>query len=375
MRMPRAHGCAAFAAALLALTPATGVADMPAADQIAQLNALREANGFPAGLVENPDWSRACTELTSVFAGDAALTHILDPTREGYTPAADFAARSSVLARGSGWAVANPWQNAPFHLMQLLAPQLSAVGAADGGGVQCMTTWPGFSRRAADDALYGYPGAGTVVEAGYVALEAPVTPAGHVGLGPDAMTGPNLIVLADGPWVEHERGELNRITAVTDAQLLGPDGPVDLRVISPTDPGVGPLMPDGAIVVPTAPLRAGQTYLASVEMENGLGTRLRQTWNFATASVPNHLELAEVSWRIHGGQMAVRVAVTTDADAPTVRVQRGDEVHDFPLGRSGVFWQKDEIVVPAGAWTVCAHSGGDRGPYGRASSCVDIGLG
>ena len=373
--MPRVHGCAAFAAALLALTPAAGIADTPAADQIAQLNALREANGFPAGLIENPEWSRACSELTSFFGESGSLTHALDPAGAGYTPDADFAARSSVLARGSGWAVSNPWRNAPFHLMQLLAPRLSAVGAADLGGVQCMTTWPGFGRRASDDALYGYPGAGTVVDAGYVAVEAPTTPAGHVGLGPDAMTGPNLIVLADGPWVEHELGELNRITQVTDAQLIGPDGPVEVRVVPSSDPTVGPLMPDGAIVVPAAALRAGQTYLATVEMENGRGTRLRRTWSFATQSLANRLELAEVSWGLRGGQMTVRLAATSDADSPIVRITHGDEVHDLSLTRRGVFWEADAIVLPAQTWTVCATSGGDPGPYGRATTCVDIGPG
>ena len=73
----------ALVIALLALAPATAAATS-AADQIAALNAQREANGIPAGIVEVPDWSEGCRlHMAYIEANGGTLTHEEDKSKPG----------------------------------------------------------------------------------------------------------------------------------------------------------------------------------------------------------------------------------------------------------------------------------------------------
>jgi hypothetical protein len=128
-------------------------------DPLAELNSLRAANGLPAGIVENAAWSAGCALHMRYlerndFAGD---WHTEVPGRPGYTTAGREAAGSAVLSNAPSLGLEPNWEDAPLHFAQLLAPQLSVSGSADG----CIYTWPGYQRPEPPALqLYTYPGDG-----------------------------------------------------------------------------------------------------------------------------------------------------------------------------------------------------------------------
>src|SRR4051812_11470596 len=169
------------------------------ADPLTELNALRAANGLPAGIAENPSWSAGCAahmhylELND-YAGD---WHTEVPGRAGYSDAGKQAAGSSVLSNAPSVGMDPDWQSSPFHFAQLLAPKLSVSGSAPG----CIYTWPGYQRpEPAAMTLYPFPGDGVV-----------------------GATSPYLYALAFG-------GRTGEGT-LSDASLSGPDGPVGVNTI------------------------------------------------------------------------------------------------------------------------------------------------
>ena len=271
---PRPPLLAAASVAACLLTPASASATT-AADAIAHLNAQRAAHGLPADVVENPRWSEGC-RLHNVYRaanGTGADPHDEDPGLPHYTDLGREAARSSVLASG-GWPAdgSNPWEYAPIHLMQLLAPDLAVTGWADG----CMWTFPGYTRPAPEQPhLLSYPGDGASIYPEETADEWPFTPGEFVGLG-RATTGPHLYVFAPGTM-------RSRITAAT---LTGPDGPVEVRTVDNHTSGaqgeLGPYLPSGGIVIPVAPLRAGAEYSASATVVADDRPALTRRWTFTT---------------------------------------------------------------------------------------------
>lgn len=112
--------------ALLA-TSSPARAASPAKQAIDGLNAQREANGIPGGIVEVPEWSRQCELHMRYVRTNGTLVHIEDPSKPGYTEAGALGGESSVLVLGGdGWdGGANPWENAPIHLAQPLTPALA----------------------------------------------------------------------------------------------------------------------------------------------------------------------------------------------------------------------------------------------------------
>jgi hypothetical protein len=300
---------ALVAACLLAPDAASGTTP---ADAIAHLNAQRAANGLPADVTENPEWSEGC-RLHNVYRdanGWGANPHDEDPSLPHYTDLGRLAARSSVLGP-AGWPAdgTNPWENAPIHLMQVLAPDLAVTGWADG----CMWTWPGYTRPAPEHAtLLSYPGEGASIYPSQTAEEWPFTPGEFVGLGGVA-TGPHLYVFAPGTM-------RSRITAAT---LTGPDGAVDVRTVdnhTRGEPGdLGPYVPSGGIVIPTAPLRHGAEYTASVTVVADDAPALTRRWSFstgrgadaaqdpgATRATPPRSPEVRIGARIRRGRLTIR---------------------------------------------------------------------
>ena len=216
--------------ALLTMAAGSGLlATAAIADPLDDLNALRAANGLPAGIVENPAWSAGCALhmrylALNDFEGD---WHTESPARPGYTAAGlpPRAARCSPTRRRSG---SRPnWEDAPFHFAQLLAPKLSVTGFADG----CMYTWPGYQRpEPAELRLYSYPGDGA---------------RGHDEPVPVRL---------------RLRRRDERRARSASASLTGPGGPVAVRIVDNHTPGVEGLLPPGGIVIPDEPLeRDGST--------------------------------------------------------------------------------------------------------------------
>ncbi|HEY7836200.1 MAG TPA: hypothetical protein VIB59_01965 [Solirubrobacteraceae bacterium] len=237
-----------------------GVARAASAKQIvATLNAERAANRIPAGIVENPVWSVACQLHNAYQHRYGALSHSETEGKPGYSSAGNLIAQTSVLAQGIYWTPpgGNPYDNAPFHLFDLLNPRLSAIGAADSEGFGCVEIELGTLRRApAAVKAYSYPGNHRRrVPVSQRAEEMPESPAQTVGLGTHT-TGPNLFVYFDGPWTNGSRAQLSSAT------LRSSRGSVALRWIDNTTSNLLP--PTGAILVPAAPLKPATTYRVSV---------------------------------------------------------------------------------------------------------------
>lgn len=267
-------GVLAGAAAL----PASALADATPSQVIAAVNAERARNGIPAGIVENAEWSRGCA-LHNAYRrlnGVATTAHDEDPALLGYTPEGDAAGNASVLA-GRSWSTGNPFATAPIHLMQLLAPRIREMGADDSGGLVCVSTFRGQGPVAAVDVVRTAPGDGRLdVPASEEARESPFVPGELLAPPAAAVTGPHLLVLADGPFTE------DAPMRIVSARLEGPAGPVEVRTIDGTEPRIAPYIPPGGIVIPALPLAGGTPYTATVVVEGAAGIRISHTWSFRT---------------------------------------------------------------------------------------------
>jgi hypothetical protein len=239
------------------------------------------------------DWSAACLAHVHYLLqnmsvpgtpADAEAEHVETPGSPGYSAQGAWAAANSVLAAGDdGWgqsatfASATPWESAPLHLAQLLAPQLQQIGVAtaadaDGNLFSCVTTWPGYAASTpARESVLTYPTSGATIYASERADEAPFTPGDRVGLPDGTVTGPYLYAFAWGALTDSR-------TRVGAASLVGPSGSVDLRVVDSTT-AEGYLPPGSALLIPAAPLRRGATYTATVTFTLG-AARLSHTWSF-----------------------------------------------------------------------------------------------
>src|SRR5262249_25015472 len=159
---------------------------------IGQLNAQRTANGIPAGIAERADWDADCAKHNNYQRlNGGVLTHQEEMGKPGYTAEGAFAGANSVLSSiGYGADGGNPWETAPIHLMQLLAPALAETGYDHG----CMITIAGWTRPLPPaPQIFTYPGNGTrTIYPSEVANEGPFVPGDFVGLPAGTTTGPHI---------------------------------------------------------------------------------------------------------------------------------------------------------------------------------------
>ena len=261
---------------------------------IAELNALRVANGLPK-VAQNRAWDNAC-HLHDLYMSDNGVeTHDELPGKPGYTPAGAFAGRNADLALTS-WSDGDPWASAPLHLVQLMSPALRVVGAYQytdrrGRTWTCTTTWPGYEAgkimRARSQKMYSYPGNGQHgVPTEMVAYEAPEVPNGWVGLPTTdsgyrgEVTGPFVYLYWAGPAqpantcytvpnVKLCVDDVSLVPSPVSAQLIAPTGKVvGSRLISQgvvRKAGHGGLLPPGAaMLVAVKPLVPRTTYTVKV---------------------------------------------------------------------------------------------------------------
>jgi hypothetical protein len=316
--------------ALLLTLPAASAHAVTAQRAIDLLNAQRAANGIPAGIVENPDWSNGCAlhnEYLRLNPDEwSSNPHDERPGRPGYTQAGRQAAQSSVLSSADGYAdtgATNPWEYAPIHLMQLLAPQLSVTGYADTPGA-CMWTWPGYQRPGpAQPALYSYPGDGATIYSSMTANESPFVPGDFVQLPKGTKTGPHLYVFADGADDSSVRG------TITSASLTGPSGPVEVRTVDNGTEGplgrLGTYLPPGGIVIPVRPLQANASYTAAVTFATEGGATLSRTWTFRTRAPQQSITLPVR--RVRSGRSFVLRYVAADDGRITISLSRGRKTY------------------------------------------------
>jgi hypothetical protein len=318
---------------------------------ISVLNAQRTANGIPAGITENLTWSNDCLMHDAYMSmnGDA-LTHTETQGAPGYSAGGAFAGENSVLAQGAGWAVSNPYEHAPIHLDQLLAPRLDVIGSADDDGFSCTTTYPGWTRPApAALTIYTYPGPGATIYASEVAKEQPFTPGSLVGLSARAQTGPNLLVFVDAPG----QGATDNPARLSDAVVTGPSGIVSAvtadgdTAIPRSDQSGCPsgtlscFIAPGGFIVPVKPLRPGATYHVHVVVTFG-GVNTAHNWTFSTAGLSPDSSLAVVGHRLRFRSRSPAPIVVKftrasgAAHAPSRKIAPG---HAYALSLAPGSWQ------------------------------------
>jgi hypothetical protein len=263
--------------ALPAAAVPAGTTPHGAARDLRRLDAERAAAHLPAGLTLSHRWSAECA------AHDAyeRLNGVLSPTETAGSPGASaggaWAGLNSDLAEGRWTGGSNPWEDAPIHLLALLAPSVKVVGIDDDGGFQCVTAFPGMVRPAiASDRIFTYPAAGaTGVDPSETARESPFVPGQFVGIPNAHPTGRELFVYLD---LAHQIGQAP--VHVLAARLQTGGRPVALRRVDTTTPTVGRYLA-GAILIPVKPLRAHARYTATVRVQDRSGTLTRR-WSFQT---------------------------------------------------------------------------------------------
>lgn len=273
----------AVVAVLCSMLLPAGAAAISGAEIVQRLSRQREANGIPGGLLERPEWSADCAKHNYYGAQTGELRHSEDPSSPYYSAEGNWAAENSVLASGSSWNQGNPWEEAPIHLIQMLAPQLSEIGAAENDNHNCATTWPGYHRAEPTGlTAYSYPGNGVSgVVPSERASESPFVPGDQVGLPEGTVTGRYLLVYLAGV----DPSDAPDVTV--SATLSNGGGAVDLRVVDSTNEEVGGYMPQpSAFLIPAQPLKPQTAYQADVSWSME-GTRLfEQQIGFTTGNNP-----------------------------------------------------------------------------------------
>ena len=272
----------ALAVACALLIPA-GAAAISGSEIVQRLSQQREANGIPGGLVERPDWSADCAKHNYYGAQTGELRHSEDPSSPYYSDEGNWAAENSVLASGSSWSQGNPWEEAPIHLIQMLAPKLSEMGAAENDNHNCATTWPGYQRPEPTSLIaYSYPGNGV---SGVVpterASESPSVPGDQVGLPEGTATGRYLMAYLSGI----DPSDAPDVPVTATLSVAG--GPVDLRVVDSTNEEIGGYMPQpSAFLIPAQPLKPQAAYQADVKWSMEGAQIFEQRFGFTTGNNP-----------------------------------------------------------------------------------------
>jgi hypothetical protein len=246
---------------------------------IRQLNGEREANGIPGGIVEDRPWSARCLDHARWMQRNHLLRHAEIPGTPLYSASGNWAASRAVLSGGMPWTTRrNPFESAPMHLAQLLAPQLRRMGVGIYRGWACATTLPGYGRsRARRNIVDVFPSSPRPVRWREHARELPFTPQRYVGIAEAQTTGPYLFVFADGPWL---RGR--DPPTIRAASLRGPRGEVEIRLVDRSIRDVAPYLPRGTgMIIPLHALRRRSTYTASVTLGNRRH-RVTRVWSFVT---------------------------------------------------------------------------------------------
>ena len=279
-----ARSLAAVVVVALLLTPATpALAAADGATVLRWLSAQREHSGIPAALAEQADWSAGCAAHMSYIAQNGGvLRHDEVQGQPGYSDAGNWAGTHAVLSTGS-WTAADrdPFEHAPIHLAQMLAPALTTSGVANAQGL-CITTWPGYLRPApAATSIVTYPGPGTTIYPTQTVREGPFTPHAKLGI-PESGNGPTIYAFGIAPGAVYG-GQPKLVSAA----LTGPAGAVPLVTADWTNADFGAyLAPGTALLIPTTPLTSGASYNASVTMRAAADAQdVTHSWSFSAGTV------------------------------------------------------------------------------------------
>jgi hypothetical protein len=221
----------------------------------------------------------------AVNGDDTPNPHHETPGKPDYTAAGAAAAAESLLAGGTdyfnvydGWNTFDPFQNAPFHWLDLLNPDSSTLWASDNNTRLCVGGTGAFPEY--DTARVAtYPGSGETLRYwGQNSFgEYPTSAQEVAGLG-NSFYGPNLMA-----WTNPKAGDPSFDTV--QATLSGPGGAIQIDTV-----------PAGAgdwIFVPVLQLLAGAHYVfagsASVSTDSSIAPVTWSTAFLTVAANPNVL--------------------------------------------------------------------------------------
>ncbi len=270
---------------------------LTAPQAVTYLNAQRESNGIPGGLVEEPRLSEGCEEYTNTYVpASGQYPHGEVPGQRGYTALGSEAAASSDLSPDTAaWSsTVNPWVGAPLHLSSLFNPAATTAWYGERRGP--FTVYKGENvcmgangtRQLPTASTYSLPGNGSAnVPFAERSAESPYTPAEAVGVHSGAPTGPTFIL-----WPGGFAGE------PTEVSLQAAGRPAaDVRVATPATPSptptdwpfglastVGEYSQGASFVVPVDPLVPGTAYTLTANWQPTSSPRLQQVVRFTTAN-------------------------------------------------------------------------------------------
>jgi hypothetical protein len=285
--MRAARGLAAIAALAVAAAGAgAGAAQASgpagAATAIGNLNMQRTANGIPA-VTADPALSAGCADHNSYMHANGDIpTHDELATSPGFTAAGQQAARQSAIAFGARpWdtPLHNPFETAPILLAELLDPSLLVSGYNESFRFSCAVVLaPGRRPEPPAPRIYTYPGPRAEIYSGEQAKQEPFTPGELIGIKRGAVTGPYLLVFADG--VSPTGPVKPRIVAASlrRAGKKVKRRNVKVRTIDSTNSRLSAFIPPGGMVIPVRKLRRG-AYKAAVSVDVG-GAVLTRRWRF-----------------------------------------------------------------------------------------------
>jgi hypothetical protein len=354
------------------------------AQVIAALNTQRANAGLPAGITENPDWSTACAKHNAYMAahGRQLIHGEPDTSSPTYSPEGDAIARGAVLSTNSFDLGGNPYENAPIHLHQLLAPRLNVTGVSESDGFNCTSTFGpsgtiGYGRApVAKPIMYVYPPPGsTGLPTTEVADEGPFTPGEVLGIPRGTLTGRYIHLFVDGPW----KTAIPKVK-ITKATLKTASGePIEIKVADsevPTPDGhrLGDYMPQGAQLIPLKALPADAVLDAHVEATVE-GAAVAKSWTFGTGSAKvtttnaarPTLKLGKISYK--GGKARFTIKATKQLIGRKATVsfkisgRKGSVKKSVKLRSSrvvSVTGRKVSITITVAAFTV---NGENFGPY------------
>lgn len=323
--MGQALCCLGWVLVLALAVPLAARADASPQTDLALLNQERAYWGLPGGITENPAWSSDCAAHDNYERQNGGgLTHLEEPGQPGYTDGGAFAGENSILSAGAPWrAAANPFEDAPIHLIQFFTPSLAQVGIDDSAGYVCVTTWPGMAASPqAQETISTYPGDGsTGFPTTEDAEEGPFVPGDFVGLPQGTTAGRELFIYRDEPG---QPGPAP--VTIERASLTAPNGSLAIRTVDNTTDTIGPYL-TGAIIIPVSPLPAGVRISASVTLAGSTGP-ITHSWTFTTVSFGSpgsggsgggsnqphsHSKLKVASLRVRGHHITVRISAPAGA--------------------------------------------------------------
>jgi hypothetical protein len=325
-----------------------------------------------------------CAAHDAYMAGNGVLTHVEAPGSPGYTPGGAYAGLNSVLTQGPGWTWGDPYDSAPLHLDQLLAPRLLTVGSADLDGYSCTTTFPGWTRPAPTGlTVYTFPGKGGVIASQETASEQPYAPGQLVGIPAGTTTGPYLLVFVDAPG----QSPFDNAATLTGATLTGPSGPAPIVVVdgatpipggtvpmgstgttgasgttgtTGVSPTLAPYISPGGFIIPTSPLQPGAIYTAHVVI-GFAGVQTPYTWQFMANGRDPRSSLVANGSRLSFNSMSPQPVTVTFVSAG------GGHAQPVTIEPS----QAAALDLPPGDWTACGSQAA-TGSFAAYQHCIAL---